>query len=221
MREFRILFPPEAFFHFFFFFFSFRSCLDLVLWYFFKLHNTYNTNIERAVFCIQYLLSTLTWQVVQYSSCAMESLFKSIMHLLSLWPPAPPPSSCTCRLYYFKKCAKPPNSKKNLSIMGVGATERFTKKITASFSMWLLSLSNHDFTFELTLIQLSFNLEDHIINDWRFIWKSNGKSSRKILAGRNKAPQLQPVPILLHNSCYSQDTHAETFGRKAFQVQSM
>ena len=143
------------------------------------------------------------------------------MHLLSLWPPVPPPSSCTCRLYYFKKCAKPPNSKKNLSIMGVGATERFTKKITASFSMWLLSLSNHDFTFELTLIQLSFNLEDHIINDWRFIWKSNGKSSRKILAGRNKAPQLQPVPILLHNSCYSQDTHAETFGRKAFRVQSM
>ena len=71
------------------------------------------------------------------------------------------------------------------------------------------------------LIQLSFNLEDHIINDWRFIWKSNGKSSRKILAGRNKAPQLQPVPILLHNSCYSQDTHAETFGRKAFQVQPM
>ena len=121
-------FRQKHFFHFFFFFFSFRSCLDLVLWYFFKLHNTYNTNIERAVFCIQYLLSTLTWQVVQYSSCAMESLFKSIMHLLSLWPPAPPPSSCTCRLYYFKKCAKPPNSKKNLSIMGVGATERFTKK---------------------------------------------------------------------------------------------
>ena len=88
-------------------------------------------------------------------------------------------------------------------------------------SMWLLSLSNHNITFELTLIQLSFNLEDHTISDWRLNWKSNGKSSRKIFAGCNSAPQLQPVPVLERNSYQSQEAHAETFGRKAFQVQSM
>ena len=54
-----------------------------------------------------------------------------------------------------------------------------------------------------------------------WIGSQNGKSSWKIFAGCNEAPQLQPVPVLIRKCYSSQDAHAETFGRKTFQVQSM
>ena len=48
-----------------------------------------------------------------------------------------------------------------------------------------------------------------------------GKSCWKIFAGCNQAPQLQPVPVLQRQSFPSQEAHAETFGREAFQMQPM
>ena len=97
---------------------------------------------------------------------------------------------------------------------GLNKKQKITK-ITSSLS------SDEPSHFHADWQKTSYPPTLQITPSTTYVWsvKCDGKSSWKVCAIKcNKVPQLQPVPVLLHNSCQSQEAHAETFRRKAFQM---